>query len=271
MLNQTYELYNGIKIPKIGLGTWLIDNKDVYQVIKNAVKIGYKHIDTAQAYGNEAGIGKALKEITIPRNELFITTKIQAELKNHEDAKKSIDESLNKLGLDYIDLFIIHCPQPWNEFRSEKRYFKENIQVWKALEEAYKAGKVKAIGVSNFLIDDLQNILDNCEIKPMVNQVEAHICDVPFELAEFCKENDILIEAYSPIAHGLALQSEKIKEIADKYNVTVAQLCIRYTLELGFVTLPKTVHKEYMKLNANVDFQICEEDMKILNSLKSII
>ena len=267
MLNQTYELYNGIKIPKIGLGTWLIDNKDVYQVIKNAVKIGYKHIDTAQAYGNEAGIGKALKEITIPRNELFITTKIQAELKNHEDAKKSIDESLNKLGLDYIDLFIIHCPQPWNE----KRYFKENIQVWKALEEAYKTGKVKAIGVSNFLIDDLQNILDNCEIKPMVNQVEAHICDVPFELAKFCKENDILIEAYSPIAHGLALQSEKIKEIADKYNVTVAQLCIRYTLELGFVTLPKTVHKEYMKLNANVDFQICEEDMKILNSMKSII
>ena len=268
MLNQTYELYNGIKIPKIGLGTWLIDNEVVDHVIKNAVKIGYKHIDTAQAYGNEAGIGKALKEINIPRNELFITTKIQAELKNYEDAKKSIDESLKKLGLDYIDLFIIHCPQPWSEFRSEKRYFEENIQVWKALEEVYKSGKVKAIGVSNFLIDDLQNILDNCEIKPMVNQVEAHIADVPFELAEFCKANDILIEAYSPIAHGTALQSEKIKEIADKYNVTVAQLCIRYTLELGFVTLPKTVHEEYMKANADVDFIICEEDMEILNSLK---
>lgn len=270
MLNQTYELYNGIKIPKIGLGTWLIDNEKVCEVIKKAIKLGYKHIDTAQAYGNEEGIGKALKEISVPRNELFITTKIQAELKNYEDAKKSIEESLNKLGLDYIDLFIIHCPQPWNEFRSEKRYFKENIQVWKALEEAYKEGKVKAIGVSNFLIDDLQNILNNCEIKPMVNQVEAHICDVPFELAEFCKNNNILIEAYSPIAHGLALQSEKIKEIADKYKVSVAQLCIRYTLELGFVTLPKTVHEEYMKSNVDVNFEISKEDMAILNGVKML-
>lgn len=267
MLNQMYELYNGIKIPKIGLGTWLIDNENVYEVIKKAVEIGYKHIDTAQAYGNELGIGKALKEINILRDELFITTKIQAEIKNYEDAKKSIDESLKNLDLKYIDLFIIHCPQPWNEFRSEKRYFKENIEVWKALEEAYKLGKVKAIGVSNFLIDDIQNILNNCEIKPMVNQVEAHISDVPFELVEFCKNNDILIEAYSPIAHGRALQSKKIKEIADKYNVSVAQLCIRYTLQLGFVTLPKTVHEEYMKLNANIDFKICDEDMKILNML----
>lgn len=138
------------------------------------------------------------------------------------------------------------------------------------LEEAYKEGKVKAIGVSNFLIDDLQNILNNCEIKPMVNQVEAHICDVPFELAEFCKNNNILIEAYSPISHGLALQSEKIKEIADKYKVSVAQLCIRYTLELGFVTLPKTVHEEYMKSNADINFEISKEDMAILNGVKML-
>ena len=140
----------------------------------------------------------------------------------------------------------------------------------KKIEEAYKEGKVKAIGVSNFLIDDLQNILNNCEIKPMVNQVEAHICDVPFELAEFCKNNNILIEAYSPIAHGLALQSEKIKEIADKYKVSVAQLCIRYTLELGFVTLPKTVHEEYMKSNADINFEISKEDMAILNGVKML-
>lgn len=271
MLKEKYVLSNGVEIPKIGLGTWLIENDRVSDAVSEAIKIGYRHIDTAQAYGNEEGVGQGIKTCGVPREELFITTKVAAEIKSYEEAKASIDESLKKLDVDYIDLVIIHCPQPWSEFRGAKRYFKENIEVWKALEEAYKEGKVKSIGVSNFLIDDLENILNSCEIKPMVNQIHVHIANTPFELIDFCNKNDILVEAYSPIAHGDAVKSKKLKEMADKYNVSVAQLCIRYTLELGLVTLPKTVNKEHMMMNADVDFKISDEDMENLKKLKKII
>lgn len=271
MLKENYELQNGVLIPKIGLGTWLIDNNEVAEAIRNAVNVGYRHIDTAQAYGNEEGVGVGIKTCGIPREELFVTTKVAAELKTYESAKKSIDESLEKLKLEYIDLVIIHSPQPWGEFRSNKNYDNENIEVWRALEDVYKEGKVKAIGVSNFLEEDLKNILNNCEIKPMVNQVLAHISNTPFKLIEFCKENDILVEAYSPIAHGAANTSEKIKEIANKYNVSVPQLCIRYTIQLGLVTLPKATSVEHMKSNIDVDFTISDEDMEVLKSLKDVI
>ena len=169
-------LNNGKEIPMIGLGTWLINNDKVDQVIKDAVSLGYRHIDTAQAYENEEGIGRGIKECGIAREELFITSKIRAEYKTYDEAKASIDESLKKLGLDYIDLMIIHAPTPWNEFReTDNKYFKENLEVWKALEDAYDEGKVKAIGVSNFHIEDLDNIINNCRIKPMVNQVLSHV------------------------------------------------------------------------------------------------
>lgn len=271
IFNQTYELSNGIKIPKLGLGTWLIPNDKVSECIKHATEIGYRHIDTAQAYENEEGIGIGLRNINIPREELFITTKVRAEYKTYEEAKKSIDESLNRLGLEYIDLIIIHSPQPWMEFRDDKRYFEENINVWKALEDAYKEGKVKAIGVSNFLIDDLDNLINNCEIKPMVNQILTHISNTPLELIDYCKKNNILVEAYSPIAHGAANKSSKIAYIANKYGVTVAQLCIKYTLQLELVTLPKTSNTEYMKTNSELDFIISDEDMELLKSLKGAI
>lgn len=271
IFNQTYELSNGIKIPKLGLGTWLIPNDKVSECIKHATEIGYRHIDTAQAYENEEGIGIGLRNINIPRKELFITTKVRAEYKTYEEAKKSIDESLNRLGLEYIDLIIIHSPQPWMEFRDDKRYFEENINVWKALEDAYKEGKVKAIGVSNFLIDDLDNLINNCEIKPMVNQILTHISNTPLELIDYCKKNNILVEAYSPIAHGAANKSSKIAYIANKYGVTVAQLCIKYTLQLELVTLPKTSNTEHMKTNSELDFIISDEDMELLKSLKGAI
>ncbi len=202
---------------------------------------------------------------------MFITTKVRAEYKTYEEAKKSIDESLNRLGLEYIDLIIIHSPQPWMEFRDDKRYFEENINVWKALEDAYKEGKVKAIGVSNFLIDDLDNLINNCEIKPMVNQILTHISNTPLELIDYCKKNNILVEAYSPIAHGAANKSSKIAYIANKYGVTVAQLCIKYTLQLELVTLPKTSNTEHMKTNSELDFIISDEDMELLKSLKGAI
>ncbi|WP_238933529.1 aldo/keto reductase [Brevibacillus choshinensis] len=169
--NETFKLSNGIEIPKLGLGIWLLDDEQAAQAVRDAVSIGYRHIDTAQAYMNEAGVGEGIRSSGVAREELFITTKVAAKAKNYEAVMQSIDESLAKMALDYIDLLIIHCPQPWKEFREENRYFEENKEVWKAMEDAYKTGKVKAIGLSNFLQDDIENILASCEIKPMVNQI----------------------------------------------------------------------------------------------------
>lgn len=270
VLNENYTLSNGVKIPKIGLGTWLIPDGEAAQAVRDAVAMGYRHIDTAQAYGNERGVGEGVRTCGVPREEIFVTGKVAAEHKTYESAAKSIDESLAKLGMDYIDLMIIHCPQPWAEFRGERRYFTENKEVWRALEKAYRDGKVKAIGVSNFLVDDLENILDGCEVKPMVNQILTHITNTPLELINFCREHGILCEAYSPIAHGEALKNRLILSVAEKYSVTPAQLCVRYALQLGMVVLPKTSNPEHMKNNADIEFEISAEDMDILELAEKI-
>lgn len=261
-------LSNGKKIPVLGLGTWFIDDGKVAGAVVSAVKIGYRHIDTAQAYDNEKGVGMGIKACGIPREELFVTSKVAAEAKSYDTAAKSIDETLDKMGLQYIDLMLIHSPQPWAEWRNDKRYFEENIQVWKALEDAYTTGKVKAIGVSNFLIDDLENLIAHCEIKPMVNQLLIHIGNTPAELIAYCKEQDIVVEAYSPIAHGEALKNKTIVAMAQKYGVSVPQLCIKYVLNLGTVALPKTANVEHMQNNASLDFEISDEDMETLKTLK---
>lgn len=270
MFNETFKLSNGTEIPKLGLGTWLLDDAQAAQAVRDAISIGYRHFDTAQAYMNEAGVGEGIRSCGVAREELFITTKVAAELKNYDAVAQSIDESLAKLGLDYIDLLIIHSPQPWKEFRGENRYFEENKEVWKAMEDAYKTGKVKAIGLSNFLQDDIENIIESCEIKPMVNQILAHVSNTPFELIEFCQKNDILVEAYSPIAHGAILGNEEIKAIADKYGVSVAQLCLRYDLQLGLVVIPKTANPDHMRNNAELDFVISDEDMETLKNIERI-
>ena len=264
VLNENYTLSNGVKIPKIGLGTWLIPDGEAAQAVRDAVAMGYRHIDTAQAYGNERGVGEGVRTCGVPRG------KVAAEHKTYESVAKSIDESLAKLGMDYMDLMIIHCPQPWAEFRGERRYFTENKEVWRALEKAYRDGKVKAIGVSNFLVDDLENILDGCEVKPMVNQILTHITNTPLELINFCREHGILCEAYSPIAHGEALKNRLILSVAEKYSVTPAQLCVRYALQLGMVVLPKTSNPEHMKNNADIEFEISAEDMDILELAEKI-
>ncbi len=270
MLNETYTLSNGVKIPKLGLGTWFIDDDKAEDAVKEAVELGYRLIDTAQAYGNECGVGEGVRNCGLPRNEIFVTSKVAAEAKSYESAAASIDETLSKMGLDYIDMMIIHSPQPWAEFRIEKRYFEENKEVWRALEDAYTAGKIKAIGVSNFLQDDLENILADCKIKPMVNQILLHISNTNTELIDFCNKNGILVEAYSPIAHGEALKNDAITAMAKKYGVSTAQLCIRYVIQLGTVALPKTGNSVHMKDNANVDFEISDEDMKALKEMEHI-
>ena len=192
------------------------------------------------------------------------------EYKTYKEAKESIDYSLQRLGLEYVDLLLIHCPQPWDEFRGEKRYFKENIEVWKALEEAYKEGKARAIGVSNFLIDDLENLIHNCEIKPMANQILLHIGNTPMDVVKYCQENDIVVESYSPIAHGALVNDKRLIEMAKKYNVSIPQLCIKYTLQLDTITIPKASSEGHIKDNAQLDFEISKEDMIELIKLNDI-
>lgn len=270
ILNKNYTLNNELKIPKLGLGTWFIDNKAVVQAVKDAVQLGYRHIDTAQAYQNEEGVGKGIKECGVDRKELFITTKLAAEIKSYDDAVAAIDRSLETMELDYIDLMIIHSPKPWQEYQGENRYFEGNLQAWKALEEAYKAGKLKAIGLSNFEMEDVRNILDNGSVKPMVNQVLAHITNVPTALIQFCKDNDILIEAYSPIGHGELFKNDDVAKMAEKYNVSIPQLGIRFDLQLDLLPLPKTANPDHMKNNADLDFVISDEDMETLQNLEKI-
>ena len=269
ILNETYTLSNGVTIPKLGLGTWMIDDTSATEAVRQAVSIGYRHIDTAQAYQNEVGVGKGIQSSGVPRDDIFVTSKVAAEAKSYATAATSITTSLEKLGLDYIDLMIIHSPQPWAEWHGEKRYHAENKEVWRALEDAYKAGNLKAIGVSNFLVDDLENLLAGCAIKPMVNQILTHVGNTPMGLIRFCQENGIVVEAYSPIAHGQALRNEQIAAIAAKYRVSVAQLCIKYVLELGAVALPKTANPAHMRDNARLDFTLSEQDMERLKAFTS--
>lgn len=271
IFNETYTLSNGVGIPKLALGTWLMGNSETENAVKNAINIGYRHIDTAQAYQNEQGVGAGIRLSGVERNQIFVTSKVAAEHKTYQTATESIHESLKAMGLEYIDLMLIHSPQPWAEVnQSDNRYREENKEVWRAMEDATKAGKIRAIGVSNFLKEDIENIMSNCEIKPMVNQVLAHITNTPFELIDYCRKQNIIVVAYSPIAHGEALKNQEIVRIAKAYDVSPAQLCIKYDLQLGLVVLPKTETPSHMKENADLSFVISEEDMKTLKNLEQI-
>lgn len=270
ILEEKYTLSNGVEIPKLGLGTWMISNEDVVQAVVEATKLGYRHIDTAQAYQNEAGVGEGIKASGVKREEIFVTTKLAAEVKSYDDAVKAIDGSLKALGLDYIDMMIIHSPKPWMEFHEDERFFEGNREAWKALEEAYKAGKLRAIGLSNFEKEDLDNILESCTVKPMVNQILAHISNTPKELIDYTQKQGVLVEAYSPVAHGELLKNEKVAKLAEKYGVSVPQLSIRYCLEMGMLPLPKTANPAHMQNNAEVNFEISAEDMEFLKNVEQI-
>ena len=267
-MNKTIKLNNGIDMPTIALGTWLMTNEEARASVIEAVKLGYRFIDTAEGYGNEEGVGQGLKECGIPREEIFLQTKLKAEIKNYDDTKREIELSFKKLDVDYIDSVIIHWPTPWELRNGNVRFEKENLEVWRVLSEYVKAGRIRTIGLSNFWISDVKNILDNCEIKPTVNQIKVHIGETPKDLIDYCQKNDIVVQAYSPIAHGKLLDNEVVSKMAAKYNVTISQLCVRYTLQLGLVSIPKTTHPEYMKINKDVDFVISEEDMDILKKYK---
>ncbi len=270
ILEEKYTLSNGIEIPKLGLGTWFISDADVVQAVKEAAEIGYRLIDTAQAYQNERGVGEGIRACGVKREDIFVTTKLAAEVKSYKEAVASIDRSLKTLGLDSIDMMLIHSPKPWRKFHGEDHYFEGNREAWKALEEAYQAGKLRAIGVSNFEKEDIDNILASSSVKPMVNQILAHISNTPKELIQYSQDKGILVEAHSPFAHGELLKNQGVAKIAEKYGVTLPQLSIRYVLQLGLLPLPKTANLQHMKENAEVDFVISDEDMHDLKNVEQI-
>ncbi|MEC9485524.1 MAG: aldo/keto reductase [Candidatus Izemoplasma sp.] len=267
ILNETYTLHNGVQIPKVGFGTWQIkEGDDAYNAVLDALDVGYRHIDTAEGYGNEKSVGRAIKDSGIPRDEIFVTSKLESHIKDYEGAKKAFEKTLDNLGLDYIDLFIIHAPWPWSEMG--KDCSAGNVQAYKALEEAYKAKKAKAIGVSNFEPEHLQNIIDNNDIVPHVNQIGYFIGLDQSKTIDFCDQHEIFIEAYSPLGIGYLLDNDDIKKIAKKYDKTVAQICIRYLLQKGVAPLPKSTHKHRMVENSQLDFEITSEDMDFLDTIQ---
>lgn len=276
VLEEFYKLNNGQRIPKIALGTWQTSNGVAATAVAAAVEAGYRHIDTAIAYENEAGVGvglkAALKSTGIHRESIFVTTKIPAEVKNYDDAVRCIQESMDRLDAFHIDMMLIHAPRPWSEMGSTSgnRYFKENLEVWKALEEAYEAGKLRAIGVSNFEMDDLNNLLAGSRVVPAVNQIRVHIGHVPTELIDFCEQSGILVEAYSPNATGRLLKVPEVCAMAEKYHVSVPQLASRFVLQLGLLPLPKSVHEERIRQNAKLDFEINSNDMAKLLELDGL-
>src|SRR4051812_41249042 len=218
ILEETYTLSNGVHIPKLGLGTWFIDNDGTAEAIRQAATIGYRHVDTAQAYGNEEGVGDGIRSCGVPRDEMFVTSKLAAEIKSYDQATVAIDDSLARTGLEHLDMMIIHSPQPWQEFGSDHRYLEGNREAWRALEEAYHAGKLRAIGLSNFQVADIDNILAGCTVAPMVNQVLAHISNTPTELIAYSQQHGMLVEAYSPMAHGELFKSSQVATMAEEYG-----------------------------------------------------
>lgn len=263
-------LANGVEIPKLGLGTWLIDKDNAERAVRDAITIGYRHIDTAQDYFNEAEVAAGIKASGVSRDEIFLTTKLSAQYKSYKESVTAIDDSLHRMGLDYVDLMIIHSPQPWEHFGKSDRFFEGNRDAWRALEEAQKAGKIRAIGLSNFQEQDIDNILQSCSVAPVVNQILAHVSNTPTELIKYSRAKGMLIEAYSPVGHGELFKNNQIVQMAEKYGVSVPQLGIRYTLQLDLLPLPKTANPDHMKNNADVDFAISEDDMTVLKSMKKI-
>lgn len=265
-LKDCYILSNGVEIPCVGFGTWQTTNgKVAVESVEEALKVGYRHIDTAAIYGNEENVGIAIKNSGIKRENLFITTKVWNTDQGYENTLKAFETSIKKLGVEYVDLYLIHWPVP--------KIFKDNwesvsIETYKALEKLYKDGKVKAIGVSNFKPHHLQNIIDNCEIVPMINQIEINPGLNQEETIKFCREHNILLEAYSPLSTGRIFGVKEIQAMAKKYNKSVAQVSLRWSLEKGYLPLPKSVTPSRIKENTAIfDFKLEAEDIKFMDNL----
>jgi diketogulonate reductase-like aldo/keto reductase len=256
-IQSTKKLNNGVQMPLLGLGTWQNRGKSVIKSINWALEVGYRHIDTASFYKNEKNIGKAIQKIDIARDDIFITSKVWDTEQGYDSTMKAFERSTKKLKTDYLDLYLVHWPR------------KQRNETWKALEKLYNEGKIKAIGVANFYIHHMEELIDKYSITPAVNQFELSPFLYREELITFCKENEIAVEAYSPLTHGKKLDHPKLKQIAKNYNKSTAQILIRWGLEHGFIEIPKSSDKSHIQQNADVfDFSINSEDMEILDNLE---
>ena len=261
-------LNDKVEIPAIGLGTWQSEKPDAYNAVRAAIDCGYRHIDTAYNYDNEDAVGKAVKECGVPRKQLFITTKLPSDIKSYAGAKEYCEKSLKDLDMDYLDLYLIHAPWPWSNVGSDCT--DGNIQAWKAMIDLKKEGKIRSIGVSNFNGKQIDSLVNATGVTPSVNQIRFFIGNTQEHIWQYCKDNGILVEAYSPLATGKIMEIAQIKEIAEKLGVGLPQLCIKYCLQRGALPLPKSVNPTRIADNLKLDFDIPESDMQLLNGIKGL-
>lgn len=261
-MNSIYDCYtlnNGMKLPCIGFGTYKAAEGDNVEILKTAIEAGYRYFDTASFYQTEEFLGQAMKESGIPREEFFLVSKMWKDEMGYEETKKALDNSLKRLGTDYLDIYLIHWPRPSAECKNWKEV---DLETWRAMEELQREGKIRGLGTSNFLPQHLENILENCEIKPVVNQLELHPGYMQYAAVQYCREHDIRLQAWSPIGRRRVLEEKVILELAEKYQVSPAQICLRFLVQSGIVPIPKSSSMERMKENMDVfGFDIDREDM----------
>jgi diketogulonate reductase-like aldo/keto reductase len=270
ILTETFPLTSGHRIPKVGFGTWQIpEGSEAYDAVTEALRVGYRHIDSALAYGNERSVGRAIRDSGVPREEVYITTKLPAEIKDAKGAREAFQTSRSNLDLGPIDLWLIHAPWPWQDIGSDHKA--GNIEVWKVFEELYAAEQVRSIGVSNFDVEDLESLAGHTEVTPHANQIRWFIGNTQPETTAYCHDRDILVEGYSPLATGKLLDDDRLSGIAEKYGKSVAQVSIRYLLEKGVLPLPKSVTPARIEANAQLDFDLAADDVAALDQLSNSV
>jgi diketogulonate reductase-like aldo/keto reductase len=266
-LTDCYELYNGVQIPCVGFGTWQTpDGETAVSAVKDALALGYRHIDTAEGYGNEESVGIAVKQSGIPREDIFITSKLTNSEHGYEKTMAAFEQTMKKLDLEYLDLFLIHWPNPilfrdsWQE---------ANAGSWKAFEELYAAGRIRSIGISNFHPHHIEELKKTATIAPMVNQIKLCPGETQEEVVRYCNEHKILLEAYSPLGTGKIFEVPQMQLLASKYGKSIAQICIRWSLQMGFLPLPKSITTARIKENTEIfDFELFDEDVQMISDLK---
>ena len=263
---NNYILSNGVHIPLIGFGTWQTPDDEIgIRAVLTALQVGYRHIDTAQGYRNEEAVGKAVRESGIPREQVFITSKLDNPNHGYDNVMNSFEQTLQKLGTDYLDLFLIHWPNPL-QYRSTWQH--TNAETWKAFEELYEARKIRAIGISNFRQHHIDELMKTAKVAPMVNQIRLCPGETQDELVTYCRDRNILLEAYSPLGTGQIFKVPEVAEIAAKYGKTIAQVCIRWSLQNGFLPLPKSVTESRIRENIDVfDFELSDDDTETIAGL----
>lgn len=266
-LTDTYELQSGVKIPCIGIGTWQAENgTQAYDAVREALRVGYRHIDTAAAYGNEESVGRAVRDSGIPRADIFVTSKLANNWHGYDNTRQAFEQTMRRLGFDYLDLYLVHWPNPV-KFRNN--WQAANAGTWQAFEEFQRAGRIRAIGVSNFHPRHLEALSKTAAIMPAVNQIRLAPGDTQDEVVDYCRAHRMLLEAYSPLGLGSALNVPELKAIAAKHGKSVAQVCIRWSLQRGYLPLPKSVTPARILENSLVfDFVLSDEDVKLIAGLK---